>query len=77
MSIATIDKEKFWRGVMHRLSDSFGAFAQYQISNQFKAGIAYDQSVTEISRFNQGTYEILVSYDLIFKKSGLKSPRYF
>lgn len=77
MSLATIYGDKLWIGVMHRLADSFGAFAQYQISTQFKAGIAYDQSVTEISRYNQGTYEVLVSYDLIFNKSGLKSPRYF
>ena len=77
MSLAAIYSETLWLGLMHRWEDSFGAFVQYQIAPQFKAGIAYDQTVTEIARFNKGTYEILLSYDFVFKKSGLISPRYF
>lgn len=77
VSLAAIYAEKLWLGIMHRWQDSFGGFVQYQITPQFKAGLAYDQTVTELAGFNKGTYEILLSYDLLFKKSGIRSPRYF
>lgn len=77
LSAAAIYNEQLWLGLMHRWADSFGAFVQYQVTPQFKAGIAYDQSVTEVVGYNKGTYEIMLSYDFVFKKSGLRSPRYF
>lgn len=77
LSLAAIYREKLWLGVMHRISDSFGAFVQYQVTPQFKLGVAYDQSVTRLAGFNKGTYELMVSYDFVFKKEGIRSPRYF
>lgn len=77
VSLAGIFKEKFWLGAMYRWADSFGAFIQYQFTPQFKAGFAYDQTVTKLSRYNVGTYEVLLSYDFVFKKKGIISPRFF
>lgn len=77
LSLATIYREKFWLGAMYRWGDSFGAFFQYQFTTQFKAGFAYDQTVSKLMRHNKGTYELLLSYDFIFKKKALASPRYF
>ena len=77
ISCAAIFSQKFWLGLTYRLQDSFGAFVQYQITPQFKAGIAYDQTITRLSGFNHGTYELLLSYDFVFKKNGIISPRYF
>ncbi len=77
LSAAFIYKKKLWLGIMHRWADSFGGFVQYQISPQFKAGMAYDQTMTELSGYNAGTYEVLLSYDFVFKKKGIRSPRYF
>ena len=77
LSAAAIYNEKLWLGLMHRWADSYGAFVQYQISPQFKAGMAYDQTTTRLSNYNSGTYEVLLSYDFVFKKEGIRSPRYF
>ncbi|MCH2225033.1 MAG: type IX secretion system membrane protein PorP/SprF [Crocinitomicaceae bacterium] len=77
LSAAAIYNETLWIGLSHRWGDSFGGFVQYQVSNQFKVGIAYDQTVTEFSGFNKGTYEALLSYDFVFKKAGIISPRFF
>lgn len=77
LSAAGIFREKFWLGLMHRWGDSFGAFVQYQITPQFKAGLAYDQTVTDIARFNKGTYEVMLSYDFVFNRAGIRSPRFF
>jgi type IX secretion system PorP/SprF family membrane protein len=77
LSAAAIYKSKFYLGLAHRFGDSFGAFVQYQVTPQFKAGIAYDQTITELAGFNKGTYEVLLSYDFVFKKDGIRSPRFF
>lgn len=77
LSAAGIYNEKLWLGLTHRFGDSFGAFVQYQISPQFKAGIAYDQTMTDLASYNVGTYEVLLSYDFYWKDKGVKSPRYF
>ena len=77
LSAAAIYNEKLWLGLTHRFGDSFGAFVQYQITPQFKAGIAYDQTVTQLASYNVGSYEVLLSYDFYWKDKGVKSPRYF
>lgn len=76
-SIAGIYREKFWIGAMYRLDAAFGAFVQYQITPQFKLGIATDFGTQEIRNYNYGTFELMASYDFVFKKQGIRSPRYF
>lgn len=76
-SVAGIYKEKLWLGAMYRLNAAFGVFTQFQITPQFKLGIATDFGTQAIRNYNYGTYEVLVSYDFVFKKVGLRSPRFF
>ena len=76
-SLAGIYNEKIWFGAMYRLNAAFGVFSQFQISPQFKLGLATDFGTQAIRNYNYGTFEILMSYDFIFKKEGLRSPRYF
>ncbi len=77
LSAAGIYREKFWIGTMYRLNAAFGAFVQYQITPQFKLGLASDFGTQEIRNYNYGTFEMLASYDFVFKKQGIRSPRYF
>lgn len=77
LSAAGIYNERLWLGLTHRFGDSFGAFVQYQLSPQFKAGLAYDQTITPLASYNVGSYEVLLSYDFYWKDKGVKSPRYF
>jgi type IX secretion system PorP/SprF family membrane protein len=77
LSAAGIYREKFWMGTMYRLNAAFGAFVQYQITPQFKLGLASDFGTQEIRNYNYGTFEMLASYDFVFKKQGIRSPRYF
>lgn len=77
LSTAGIYREKFWIGAMYRLNAAFGAFVQYQISPQFRLGLASDFGTQEIRNYNYGTFEMLASYDFVFKKQGIRSPRYF
>lgn len=77
VSVAGIYKERFYIGGLYRLDAAFGAFVQYQITPQFKLGFATDFGTQEIRNYNYGTFEVMGSYDFIFKKTGVRSPRYF
>lgn len=76
-SLAFIFYDKLWLGGNYRLGDSGGIYAQYQISNQFKIGYAFEMSTTALRNHHAGTHEILVSYDLNLKGKSLTTPRYF
>lgn len=70
-------REKIWFGVMYRIKDSFGLLAQYQINEQFRAGYAFDLTTSKLGAYNNGTHELMLSYDLKFTKGKTISPRYF
>jgi len=76
-SFAAIYEERVWLGVMYRLNAAVGFFTQFQLSPQFKLGIASDFGTQTLRNYNYGTFEIMMSYDFVFKKEGLRSPRYF
>ena len=76
-SLAGIVSDKLWIGGMYRLNSSAGGFVQYQISRQFRLGVGADFGTNGLRNANSGSYELLISYDFNYKKSDVKSPRYF
>ena len=72
--------DKLWLGASYRFNDadSFGLLADYQISNSFRFGYAYDLPTSDIRPYSGGTHEIILIYELpIKRRGGMKSPRYF
>ncbi len=72
--------EKFWIGASYRVNDAsnFGAFMDYQISNDIRIGYAYDLPTSTIKPYTGGTHEIILIYELKKRQRGpVKSPRYF
>lgn len=69
--------DTFWLGGMYRFGDSVGGFVQFQISPQIKLGYAYDLTQSKLRNYNNGTHEVLVSYDLAFSRKKILSPRFF
>ena len=76
-SLAGIYNDKFWIGGTYRYDAAVGVFVQYQISEQFRLGMATDFGTQAIRNYNVGTFELLLSYDFSFSKEGVRSPRYF
>ena len=77
-SLAFIFYDKLWLAGNYRLLESAGVYVQYQISPQFKIGYGFDISTNSLVRFNAGTHEILLSYDLRrMTKGAIVSPRFF
>lgn len=77
LTMAAIYNNRFWFGANYRLMAALGGFVQFQITPQFKAGLAGDFGMQKLRDYNSGTYEVMLSYDFTFKKKGIRSPRYF
>ena len=69
--------DRLWVGAMYRVGDAVGGLLQIQLSNQLRVGYSYDVTASDLSTFNNGTHEILVSYDFNFGRGKVRSPRYF
>jgi len=70
-------KEKVWLGAMWRSGDAYGFIAQFLFAEKLRIGYAIDFSTTNLKNHNSGSHEIMVSYELKFKKEDVVSPRYF
>lgn len=70
-------RERVWFGGMYRWDNSIGLLAQYQITDQFRAGYAFDLTTNRLGAYNAGTHELMVNYDLNFSKGRTVTPRYF
>lgn len=77
MNASFLFRDKLWLGAGYRYGDAFNAMLQLQISDQFKAGYSFDYSVSNLSSYNSGSHEIILSYTFNFKKDKILSPRYF
>ena len=69
--------DKLWLGGMLRLGDAVGLLVQFQFSPALRAGYSYDYTTTKLNKYNNGTHEIMLGYDLSFSKDRIRSPRYF
>lgn len=69
--------EKFTAGVSHRFDDSVSALVGFQITPSLYAGYAFDYTVTDLNKYNNGSHEIVLRFQLQKKASQIKSPRFF
>lgn len=77
--------KKFWIGATYRLGgstqkgfgESIDAVVQYQFNPQFKIGLAYDYTLSELTNFNSGSYEAMVHYCFNYQDRKLTNPRFF
>ena len=72
----------FEAGIGYRLGDSFSGLVNFKVTPTLRVGYAYDRTISNLGRFNSGSHEIIILFDL--SKSGNsntngydKSPRFF
>ena len=70
-------REKLWLGGMWRSGASYGFIAQFLFAEKLRVGYAIDFPTTNIKNHSNQTHEIMVSYEIRFKKEEVVSPRYF
>lgn len=69
--------ERFWIGAGYRVGDAVVANVMYHFSPKFRAGYAYDYTLSALGNYNSGSHEIMLNYDLDFLGKGFKTPRRF
>lgn len=69
--------EKFTIGASHRWDDSVSALLGFQINSSLFIGYAFDYSITELNKYNDGSHEFILRYQLQKNAKQIKSPRFF
>lgn len=71
--------EKFIAGAAYRWDAAFSGLFGFMISDQIMVGLAYDREITDLgaTRFNDGSFEVILRYDFIKNVANMKSPRFF
>jgi type IX secretion system PorP/SprF family membrane protein len=57
-------RERFWMGGMIRFGDALGFIAQFRASPKILIGYSYDINTSKFSVFDNGTHEVMLSYNL-------------
>jgi type IX secretion system PorP/SprF family membrane protein len=57
--------------------DSFDFLLHYQLSDLLGIGLSYDATMSPLSSYTKGGYEVILQYDLKRKKKDLSNPRFF
>ena len=72
----------FEAGIGYRFGDSMSGLVNFRVTPTLRVGYAYDYTLSNLGRFNSGSHEIMILFDL--SKSGNKntngydkSPRFF
>ena len=71
--------DKFSLGAAYRWDAAVSALAGFQISDSFMIGLAYDRETTDFggTQFNNGSFEVILRYELLRSYKKLVSPRFF
>lgn len=69
--------KKLTLGTAYRWDDAVSALAGFQVHKNIWIGYSYDYSTTELSKYNDGSHEIIIRFQLIPKNIRIKSPRFF
>ncbi len=77
VTATAIFNEKFYLGASYRIDDALGAFLDVQLFDGFRVGYAYEYPISDIRPYTSGSHEILLIYELRFKNTRYKSPRFF
>lgn len=71
-------QEKFELGASYRFDDSVSMLLNVNVTPKLKIGYSYDYTLSNLSRFNSGSHEIVLLYNLDLLGKGYdKSPRFF
>lgn len=69
--------ERFEIGASYRLDDSFSGLVGFQITEFVRVGYAYDRVISDLQAVSSSSHEVILTFDVFFKKRTLRSPRYF
>ncbi len=69
--------ERIWTGLMYRFHEAMGVNVVYHIKNKLNIGYVYDFPINGLRKYQSGSHELILQYDIQPKRSVYTSPRYF
>ena len=69
--------EKLTLGVAYRWSAALSALVGFQFTDQIFIGFAYDYQTTDIEAYSDGSYEIMLRFDVFNRPERVLTPRFF
>jgi type IX secretion system PorP/SprF family membrane protein len=69
--------EKFTIGAAYRWSAAVSAMLGFQASDQMFIGFGYDYQSTDIEGFSDGSYELMLRFEIFKKPERVLTPRFF
>jgi type IX secretion system PorP/SprF family membrane protein len=69
--------DRFILGGAYRVNAAFSAMAGFQITNTLFIGYAYDHDTTTLQKYNSGSHEIFLRYEIFGHYNRIISPRFF
>lgn len=66
-----------WLGASLRSGSGIAFIFEYNITDKFRAGYAYDLTMNKLKYHSQGSHEIFIGYDFNIFQTKTLSPRYF
>lgn len=69
--------DRFEIGGSYRYDDSFSGVVGFQLTPMFRVGYAYDHITSDLRTVTSASHEVILTFDLYFKKRVLRSPRFF
>ncbi|MFG0590681.1 type IX secretion system membrane protein PorP/SprF [Myroides odoratimimus] len=69
--------DKFTLGAAYRWDASVSALAGFQVNDNLFVGYSYDFETTALQRYNSGSHEIFLRFELFNRRSTINAPRFF
>lgn len=69
--------DKLTLGAAYRWDAAWSALAGFQISDGLFIGYSYDGETTKLARYNSGSHEVFLRFELFNKYRRVNSPRFF
>lgn len=69
--------DKLTLGAAYRWDAAFSGMAGFQVTDGLFIGYGYDRETTNLRRFNSGSHEVFLRFELFSKVNKMVSPRFF
>jgi len=69
--------DKFVLGVAYRWDAAVSGLAGFQVSDGLYIGYGYDMETTKLRKYNSGSHEVFLRYELFNNYNKIVSPRFF
>lgn len=69
--------DKFTLGAAYRWSAAWSAMAGFQVTDSIFVGFAYDRETTDLTKYNDGSFEFFLRFEIFKNPERILSPRFF